>query len=108
MPSSSIPRNVSRFALAIAGSGEWFVALRILQALGASAAPVAAFATVWDVYVDRPENRIIYNFFSSKLTFVSAFGSILGSAIGGLLLRNVSCQLHCIYRLETERKMRKQ
>ncbi|MCQ4380218.1 CmlA/FloR family chloramphenicol efflux MFS transporter, partial [Clostridioides difficile] len=50
-------------ALAVAGGGSLFVALRVLQALGASAALVATFATVRDVYADRPEGRMIYSQF---------------------------------------------
>ena len=68
-------------ALAAAGSGGLFVALRLLQALGASAALVAMFATVRDVYADRPEGSTIYGLFSAMLAFVPALGPMLGAAI---------------------------
>ena len=68
-------------ALAAAGSGGLFVALRLLQALGASAALVAMFATVRDVYADRPEGATIYGLFSAMLAFVPALGPMLGAAI---------------------------
>ncbi|AYQ42677.1 MFS transporter [Burkholderia aenigmatica] len=68
-------------ALAIATCGGLFVALRVLQALGASAALVATFATVRDVYADRPEGRIIYSQFGAMLAFVPALGPLLGATI---------------------------
>ena len=68
-------------ALAAAGSGGLFVALWLLQALGASAALVAMFATVRDVYADRPEGSTIYGLFSAMLAFVPALGPMLGAAI---------------------------
>lgn len=58
-----------------------FVTLRLLQALGASAALVATFATVRDVYGDRPESATIYGTFSSMLALVPALGPILGAAL---------------------------
>ncbi|MDX7986312.1 CmlA/FloR family chloramphenicol efflux MFS transporter [Xenorhabdus sp. 12] len=73
--------SIASFGLAITNSGELFVALRVLQALGASAALVATFATVRDVYADRPESSIIYSLFSSMLASVPALGPILGSVI---------------------------
>nr|WP_323853544.1 MFS transporter [Xenorhabdus sp. Vera] len=73
--------SIASFVLAMTSSGILFVILRILQALGASAALVATFATVRDVYADRPESSIIYGLFSSMLAFVPALGPILGSAI---------------------------
>jgi DHA1 family florfenicol/chloramphenicol resistance protein-like MFS transporter len=58
-----------------------FVACRLLQALGASAALVATFATVRDVYAGRPESATIYGAFSSMLAFVPALGPIAGALI---------------------------
>lgn len=58
-----------------------FVALRLVQALGASAALVATFATVRDLYADRPESVVIYGLFSSMLAFVPALGPILGALL---------------------------
>ncbi|MEQ2025149.1 CmlA/FloR family chloramphenicol efflux MFS transporter [Xenorhabdus szentirmaii] len=72
---------IASFALAMTSRGELFVALRVLQALGASAALVATFATVRDVYADRPESSIIYSLFSSMLASVPALGPVLGSVI---------------------------
>lgn len=69
---------------ALLASTTWateFVALRLVQALGASAALVATFATVRDVYGDRPESVTIYGTFSSMLAFVPALGPILGAAL---------------------------
>jgi DHA1 family florfenicol/chloramphenicol resistance protein-like MFS transporter len=58
-----------------------FVMFRLLQAIGASAALVATFATVRDVYADRPEGVVIYGLFSSMLAFVPALGPIAGALI---------------------------
>lgn len=60
-----------------------FVVLRLLQALGASAALVATFATVRDVYANRPEGVIIYGLFGSMLAFVPAIGPFAGALIDG-------------------------
>ena len=59
-----------------------FVGFRLLQAIGASAAMVATFATVRDVYGNRPEGVVIYGLFSSMLAFVPALGPIAGALIG--------------------------
>lgn len=69
------------FGLAAATNGTAFLGLRLLQALGASAALVATFATVRDVYAERPEGAIIYSLFSAMLAFVPALGPILGALI---------------------------
>ncbi|ACJ00320.1 chloramphenicol/florfenicol efflux MFS transporter FloR [Rhodospirillum centenum] len=61
-----------------------FVAFRLLQAVGASAALVATFAAVRDVYAGRPEGVVIYGLFSSILAFVPALGPIAGALIGGV------------------------
>jgi DHA1 family florfenicol/chloramphenicol resistance protein-like MFS transporter len=58
-----------------------FVIFRLLQAIGASAALVATFATVRDVYADRPEGVVIYGLFSSIMAFVPALGPIAGALI---------------------------
>ena len=62
-----------------------FVAFRLLQAVGASAMLVATFATVRDVYANRPEGVVIYGLFSSMLAFVPALGPIAGVLIGEFL-----------------------
>lgn len=69
------------FALAFAQGGGCFLGLRILQALGASAALVATFATVRDVYADTAQGSTIYSLFGSMLAFVPALGPILGALI---------------------------
>lgn len=60
-----------------------FLALRLLQAIGASAALVATFATVRDVYAERPEGVTIYGLFSAMLAFVPALGPIAGALVAG-------------------------
>jgi DHA1 family florfenicol/chloramphenicol resistance protein-like MFS transporter len=71
-------------SLAAAGSSTAaaFVAARLLQAVGASAALVATFATVRDVFAGRPESAVIYGLFGSMLAFVPALGPIAGAWIG--------------------------
>ncbi len=46
---------------------------------------VATFATVRDVYANRPEGVVIYGLFSSMLAFVPALGPIAGALIGEFL-----------------------
>ncbi|ASP78032.1 CmlA/FloR family chloramphenicol efflux MFS transporter [Sinorhizobium meliloti] len=69
------------FCLAASSSAIPFVAFRFLQAVGASAALVATFATIRDVYADRPEGVVIYSLFSSILAFVPALGPIAGAML---------------------------
>ncbi|CAN7580167.1 CmlA/FloR family chloramphenicol efflux MFS transporter [Aminobacter sp. LjRoot7] len=69
------------FLLAITSSAPLFVVLRVIQALGASAALVATFATVRDVYAERPEGAVIYGLFSAMLACVPALGPIAGALI---------------------------
>lgn len=69
------------FCLAASSTGISFVVFRFLQAIGASAALVATFATVRDVYADRPESVVIYSLFSSILAFVPALGPIAGALL---------------------------
>lgn len=74
------------FAAASAGIActQWapgFLALRMLQAAGAAAMLVATFATVRDVYADRPEGAVIYGLFGSMLAFVPALGPLVGALI---------------------------
>ncbi|USP47820.1 CmlA/FloR family chloramphenicol efflux MFS transporter [Alcaligenes faecalis] len=68
-------------AAALSSSAWAFVGFRVLQALGASATLVALFASVRDVYADRPEGVVIYSLFSSILAFVPALGPIAGALI---------------------------
>ncbi|ERM01380.1 MFS transporter [Brucella intermedia 229E] len=67
--------------LAITDNAAVFVALRFVQATGASAALVATFATVRDVYAARPEGATIYGLFSAMLSFVPALGPIAGALV---------------------------
>ncbi len=67
--------------LAVTSSAEIFVALRVLQSAGGAAALVATFATVRDVYADRPEGTIIYGLFGSMLAFVPAFAPTIGALV---------------------------
>lgn len=69
--------------MAATASAPAFLALRLLQAIGASAALVATFATVRDVYAERPEGVTIYGLFSAMLAFVPALGPIAGALIAG-------------------------
>jgi DHA1 family florfenicol/chloramphenicol resistance protein-like MFS transporter len=69
------------FFLAASLTAVPFVMFRSLQAVGASAAMVATFATVRDVYADRPESVVIYSLFSSMLAFVPAMGPIAGALL---------------------------
>lgn len=72
-------------ALALSDTGPTFLAWRVLQAAGASAALVATFATVRDVYAERPEGAVIYGLLGSILSFVPALGPIAGALIAGSL-----------------------
>lgn len=74
---------LSSFALAMSSSGAAFLAWRTVQAVGASAALVATFATVRDVYADTPEGASLYGLFASMLAFVPALGPILGALLAG-------------------------
>ncbi|MGY5777546.1 CmlA/FloR family chloramphenicol efflux MFS transporter [Rhizobium sp. LEGMi135b] len=72
---------VASFGAALSWTAPVFVLCRLLQAIGASAALVATFATVRDVYGNRPEQAIIYATFGSILSFVPALGPIAGAMI---------------------------
>lgn len=74
---------VSSLLLAASATASAFVALRVLQAVGASAALVVTFATVRDVYADRPESVTIYSLFSAMLAFVPALGPVAGALVAG-------------------------
>ncbi|KYG66580.1 chloramphenicol efflux MFS transporter [Bdellovibrio bacteriovorus] len=71
----------SSLLISVLSSANLFIALRVLQGLGASAMLVATFATVRDVYGGRPESALIYSLFSSMLAFVPALGPIAGALI---------------------------
>lgn len=73
------------FCLALSSAAIPFVVFRFLQAVGASAAMVATFATVRDVYADRPESVVIYSLFGSMLAFVPALGPIAGALLADKL-----------------------
>ncbi|MEI9428166.1 CmlA/FloR family chloramphenicol efflux MFS transporter [Mesorhizobium sp. Cs1299R1N3] len=67
--------------LAVTSLATPFVVMRIVQAMGASAVLVATFATIRDVYAERPEGTVIYGLFSSMLAFVPALGPVAGALI---------------------------
>ncbi|WP_225783425.1 CmlA/FloR family chloramphenicol efflux MFS transporter [Xenophilus sp. Marseille-Q4582] len=73
--------TAASLGLALAQSGAAFLALRVVQALGASAALVATFATVRDVYAERPESQRIYGLLGALLAFVPAVGPIAGALL---------------------------
>jgi MFS transporter, DHA1 family, chloramphenicol/florfenicol resistance protein len=75
--------TIASAALAATSDGVLFLSLRIAQGVGASAALVATFATVRDVYADRPEGATIYGLFGSMLAFVPALGPLLGALLAG-------------------------
>jgi DHA1 family florfenicol/chloramphenicol resistance protein-like MFS transporter len=79
--SGAILFAAASFCLAASSTDVHFVVLRFLQAVGASAAMVATFATVRDVYADRRESVVIYSLFSSMLAFVPALGPIAGALL---------------------------
>jgi len=72
---------LSSLLLAMTSSATAFVLLRLLQAAGASAAMVATFATVRDVYAERSESAVIYGMLGAMLSFVPALGPIAGTLI---------------------------
>lgn len=69
------------FGLAVATSAPLFVSLRLLQAIGASATLVAIFATIRDIYAERPESAVIYSLMNAMLAAVPAFGPIAGAVL---------------------------
>lgn len=73
--------SFASLGLALAQSGAAFLALRAVQALGASAALVATFATVRDVYAERPEGHTVYGLLGAMLAFVPALGPIAGALL---------------------------
>jgi len=73
------------FLLAGTTSPALFLIVRLVQAAGASAALVALFATVRDVYAGRPESAAVYGLLNAMLAFVPALGPILGALIAGHL-----------------------
>jgi MFS transporter, DHA1 family, chloramphenicol/florfenicol resistance protein len=75
---------LASFALAATSSAGLFVLLRLVQATGAAALLVALFATIRDVYAERPESAVIYSLMNAMLAFVPALGPIAGALIMGL------------------------
>lgn len=73
---------ISSSGAAFSSTALEFVGFRVVQATGASAMLVAMFATVRDVYANRPEGVVIYGLLSSILAFVPALGPIAGALIG--------------------------
>lgn len=67
--------------LAMTDSVTLFLVLRLAQATGASAMLVALFATIRDVYADKPESNIIYGLMNAMLAFVPAIGPVAGAIL---------------------------
>lgn len=72
---------LASFGLAATASAPLFLALRLLQAIGASATLVALFATIRDVYAERPESAVVYSLMNAMLAFVPALGPIAGALL---------------------------
>ncbi|MDW6021336.1 CmlA/FloR family chloramphenicol efflux MFS transporter [Mesorhizobium sp. BAC0120] len=70
-------------ALAATSAAYPFVAFRLVQATGASAILVAVFATIRDVYAERPESAVIYSLMNAILAFVPALGPVAGALVAG-------------------------
>lgn len=81
----SVAYAVASFSLAMTSDGEAFLALRAIQAIGASAALVATFATVRDVFGGRPESATVYGLLSSMLAIVPAVGPMLGALLSDVM-----------------------
>jgi len=73
------------FSLAFTTVAWLFVALRLVQAMGAAAMLVAMFATVRDVYANTPESAVIYSLMNAMLAVVPALGPIAGALIARYL-----------------------
>jgi len=100
--SGAILFATASFCLAASSTAIPFVALRFLQAVGASAALVATFATVRDVYAERSEGVVIYSLFSTMLAFVPALGPIAGALLAdGLGWRSIFVTLGTLAVLAT-------
>ena len=67
--------------LATTDSALVFLTLRHLQSAGGAAVLVATFATVRDVYAERPESAVIYGLFGSMLAFVPALAPLAGALL---------------------------
>lgn len=72
---------LSSFGLGAASTAAPFVVLRGVQAFGASAMLVSIFATIRDVYADKPESGTIYSLMNAMLSFVPALGPIIGALV---------------------------
>jgi len=72
---------VASSGAALSSTATAFIVCRLLQSIGASAALVATFATVRDVYANRPEGTVIYGLFSGMLAFVPAIGPVAAALI---------------------------
>lgn len=73
--------SMASAGLALTSTASLFLGLRLLQAAGAAAMLVATFATVRDVYAQRPESAVIYSLFGSMLAFVPALAPLLGALL---------------------------
>ncbi|WP_335922257.1 multidrug effflux MFS transporter [Shewanella algae] len=73
--------SLSSLAIPLSPNFDYFLGLRLLQSLSASALLVAAFATVRDVFAEREEGVIVYAIMGSVLACVPAVAPFLGALI---------------------------
>ena len=73
--------TLASVGLAVTNSASVFLGLRVLQSAGGAAVLVATFATIRDVYAERPESVVIYSLFGSMLAFVPALAPLAGALL---------------------------
>ncbi|WP_345873570.1 multidrug effflux MFS transporter [Shewanella algae] len=73
--------SLSSLAIPLSPNFDYFLGLRLLQSLSASALLVAAFATVRDVFAEREEGVVVYAIMGSVLACVPAVAPFLGALI---------------------------
>ena len=73
--------SLSSMAIPLSPNFDYFLGLRLLQSLSASALLVAAFATVRDVFAEREEGVVVYAIMGSVLACVPAVAPFLGALI---------------------------
>lgn len=73
--------SLSSLAIPLSPNFDYFLGLRLLQSLSASALLVAAFAMVRDVFAEREEGVVVYAIMGSVLACVPAVAPFLGALI---------------------------
>ncbi|WP_345879670.1 multidrug effflux MFS transporter [Shewanella algae] len=73
--------SLSSLAIPLSPNFDYFLGLRLLQSLSASALLVAAFATVRDVFAEREDGVVVYAIMGSVLACVPAVAPFLGALI---------------------------